>query len=270
MSNGDYVLGTGDEEVDRLGFQHRVWRDRVLDAWARAGFSAGDHLVDIGCGPGYATLDLAAMTGSAGRVTAIDRSSHFLEVLDDQLSRAQCRHVVTRTLDLDREALPRLDADGAWCRWILAFVADPRQLLTDIHATLKPGARFVIHEYFDYRTWRLMPRRPPFEEFVSEVMRAWRENGGEPDVALDLVSWLADAGFDVLETRPFVDIVSPADDRWQWPAGFVNSGLHRLIELGRVTPQWAQEVRQSLSLGQANPTTRMITPGVLEIIAARR
>ena len=33
----DYLLGTHDAEVQRLGLQHRVWRPRVLDAWRRAG-----------------------------------------------------------------------------------------------------------------------------------------------------------------------------------------------------------------------------------------
>ena len=33
MSDGDYVLGTQDDEVQRLGLQHRVWRGRVLEAF---------------------------------------------------------------------------------------------------------------------------------------------------------------------------------------------------------------------------------------------
>jgi hypothetical protein len=28
-----YVLGTHDEEISRLGLQHRAWRPRVLSAW---------------------------------------------------------------------------------------------------------------------------------------------------------------------------------------------------------------------------------------------
>ena len=33
----DYVLGTHDDEIQRLGLQHRVWRSRMLDAWAAVG-----------------------------------------------------------------------------------------------------------------------------------------------------------------------------------------------------------------------------------------
>src|SRR6266513_624084 len=51
----DYVLGTHDDEVARLGLQHRVWRPRALDAWRRAQFTRGQTILDIGCGPGYAS-----------------------------------------------------------------------------------------------------------------------------------------------------------------------------------------------------------------------
>ena len=60
MSERDYVLGTHDAEVERLGLQHRVWRERARDAWARAGIAAGQTVIDVGAGPGYAAIDLAA------------------------------------------------------------------------------------------------------------------------------------------------------------------------------------------------------------------
>ncbi len=39
--DSDYVLGTHDEEIARLGIQHQVWRPHMLDAWARAGMTRG-------------------------------------------------------------------------------------------------------------------------------------------------------------------------------------------------------------------------------------
>ncbi|MGH8442569.1 MAG: SAM-dependent methyltransferase, partial [Nevskiaceae bacterium] len=56
----DYVLGTHDEEIARLGLQHELWRPRMLAGWDRAGFKEGMRIVDVGAGPGYATVDLAA------------------------------------------------------------------------------------------------------------------------------------------------------------------------------------------------------------------
>ena len=64
----EYVLGTHDEEIARLRLQHRVWRPRATDAWLRAGFTTGQTLIDLGCGPGYASIDLAEIVGSSGRI----------------------------------------------------------------------------------------------------------------------------------------------------------------------------------------------------------
>src|SRR6188474_3641016 len=76
----DYVLGTHEEELARLGLQHRVWRPVVLDCWQRAGITVGKRVLDVGAGPGYATVDLAEIVGPAGEVIAVERSARFLEV----------------------------------------------------------------------------------------------------------------------------------------------------------------------------------------------
>ena len=170
----DYVLGTHDEEIDRLGLQHRVWRPRALDAWTRAGFNQGQTLLDIGCGPGFATVDLAEIVGPSGRVIALDRSRRFLDALGLTLTRRGTSNVERHEQDLDDERFPDVQADGAWARWVFAFVTRPRDLLARVVRSLKPGGVLVLHEYCDYRTWRLLPRSAEHEEFVSLVMESWR------------------------------------------------------------------------------------------------
>lgn len=78
---GDYVLGTEADEIERLGLQHRVWRERVLDAWRRAGIGRGQTVIDVGAGPGWASADLAEIVGPEGRVIALERSESFLAAL---------------------------------------------------------------------------------------------------------------------------------------------------------------------------------------------
>jgi hypothetical protein len=59
----DYVLGTHQAEIDRLGLQHQVWRPHMLDAWSRAGMTRGSKVIDFGAGPGYALLPLMTDIG---------------------------------------------------------------------------------------------------------------------------------------------------------------------------------------------------------------
>lgn len=268
-ASDDYVLGTGDEEIRRLGIQHSVWRPYALDAWRRAGFGRGQHIVDVGCGPGYATVDLAALVGQEGRVTAIDRSAHFLDALAARQRALDLSNVTVAKLDLSEDALPPIVADGAWSRWVFAFVSRPRELLQRLRGTLRAGGRMVFHEYFDYGTWRLAPRTTTFEEFVQSVMSTWRADGGEPNVALDLLGWLPAEGFRILELRPIIEVISPSDTMWQWPASFMESGVRRLVALKRLTPERGDAILRDFTDAAANPVIRMVTPGVLEIIAVR-
>src|SRR6266496_2004890 len=77
----DYVLGTHDEELERLGLQHRVWRPAVLDCWQKAGITLGKRVLDVGAGPGYATVDLAEIVGPTGEVVALERSKNFVRAM---------------------------------------------------------------------------------------------------------------------------------------------------------------------------------------------
>jgi SAM-dependent methyltransferase len=80
----EYVLGTADAEIRRLGMQHAVWRSDATRAWRIAGFRPGSTIIDVGCGPGFAALDLAELVGPTGRVHAIDQSARFTAYLDVQ------------------------------------------------------------------------------------------------------------------------------------------------------------------------------------------
>ncbi|HKV99850.1 MAG TPA: methyltransferase domain-containing protein [Vicinamibacterales bacterium] len=264
----DYVLGTHDEEIARLGVQHRVWRDKVLDVWTRAGFTSGQTIADIGCGPGYATLDLAEIVGPTGRVIAIDRSRRFLDALES--TARGLFNITTFEHDLDADGLPDVRVDATWCRWVAAFVKRPRDLAVAVHRVIRPGGVAVFHEYLDYAAWRLLPRSPEFEEFVRVVIETWRASGGEPDIGLNLGAWLEESGFQIEQYRPIVEIISPADAAWQWPQAFFDVGLRRLVDIGAFTAERAAAVEQAFRAHVASPHARMLQPIVGEIVARRR
>ena len=266
----DYILGTHDDENARLGLQHRVWRPRATDAWRRAGFTVGHTLIDLGCGPGYAALDLAEIVGATGRVVAIDRSRRFLDALGATARQRGLAHLDALELDFDEHELPALEADGIWSRWVFAFVKQPRWLLERAVRCLKPGGTMVLHEYVDYRTWRLSPRRAEFEAFVEEVMASWRANGGEPDVGLDLPRWLGELGLEIIASRLLVDVARPRDYLWQWPRAFVDVGIQRLVDVGRIDAARARSMASAFDEVESTPHAFQVMPTVIEILATRR
>src|SRR4030081_2207761 len=164
-SDADYVLGTHDEEVARLGLQHRVWRPLAADCWRRAGITIGSRVIDVGAGPGYATVDLAEIVGPTGEVLAVERSARFLEVNKQTCAARGLLQVRFRQADLMEESLGRLDFDYTWCRWVASFVSSPGKLIDNIAGALRPGGLAIFHEYSHYETFCLAPRRPAMDGF---------------------------------------------------------------------------------------------------------
>jgi SAM-dependent methyltransferase len=267
MAEREYVLGTHEEEIERLGLQHRVWRQHVRDAWRRAGIERGHCVIDVGCGPGDATLELAEVVGAEGRVVAIDRSRRFLDRLEARAGAMDLRQIEAHERDFATDDLPRLLVDTAWCRWILAFVPDPRALLARVAAVLRPGGCVVIHEYYDYRSWRLLPPCAELEEFVAIVMSSWRADGGEPDIGAMLPGWLTELGLEIHSARPLIAIASPGEPMWLWPEAFLRVGLQRLVNLEHIGQTCAEATLAAFDDAKRTPGVRMCTPGVIEIIA---
>ena len=268
MADRDYVLGTEKEEVERLGLQHRVWRPRMLDGFARARIGAGMTVIDVGCGPGYASVDLAEIVGPEGRVLAFERSRRFLDSLAARAARLGLGNIRGEERDVSEKDFGDSVADAAWCRWVLSFVADPARTVANVARALKPGGVAIFHEYADYGAWRTMPPSADVDRFRDLVMRSWRDSGGEPDAALRLPAWLAAADMELVEARPMVEIVRRGDFAWEWPRAFMGVNAHRLHALGYVGAEEAE--RLSGAVDSLADGTLMMTPVVAELIARRR
>ena len=269
MSEKDYVLGTHDEELLRLGLQHRVWRPVVLDCWQRAGITTGKRVLDLGAGPGYAALDLAEIVGPSGEVVALERSDKFVAAMRESFRRRGLSNVKIHELDLMTGDLPKGNYDFSWCRWVLSFVSDQALLIKKLGDVMPKGGISIFHEYAHYGTWRFLPPIPSQEKFRGHVIATWRESGGEPDGAADLPVLLSQNGFIIRSATPHIFSVRPTNYMWQWPVTFIEVYLPRLIEMGRIDQAFADEVRADLAGAGENPNALMITPLVVEIVAEK-
>lgn len=76
MSEKEYILGTTEKaELHRRGIQHQVWASETCAGWKLAGFGNGQTILDLGCGRGFCTRDLAYIVGEEGKVIGVDKSA---------------------------------------------------------------------------------------------------------------------------------------------------------------------------------------------------
>jgi SAM-dependent methyltransferase len=269
LAERDYVLGTHEEELERLGVQHRAWRPVVLECWEKAGVTTGSRVLDVGAGPGYASVDLAEIVGSNGRVVAVERSHNFVNAVKNAVRMQSLPNVDVHELDLMNDDLPEGPFDFSWCRWVLCFLSNPELLVKKLAGVIRNGGRAIFHEYGHYTTWRFFPQRNSLEEFRSHVIATWRESGGEPDTGLPLPSWLTRNGFAVRSVVPRIFCLQPSDYMWQWPSQFIQVHLLRLQELGRIDAAFADQVRADLAAAEKEKASFMLTPLVLEVVAEK-
>lgn len=267
LDDDDYIIGTNDVEIRRLGHQHSLWREAALAAWRRAGIKPGMTVLDVGCGPGYASFDLAQLVGPEGKVIAVDQSPVFLEALRSGAKHRGLENIETIESDLAKFEWPDNVCDAIWSRWCLCFVPDVDGALKGIDKALKPGGIFVSQEYVDYSSFNINPCEPIFEAFRDAVEASWRQYDGDPNVATRFPAAFAKLGWSIEAMLPIMHAARPGDVMWNWPVTWLEQAPDRMVELGFLTREQANEFGEFVTARKADPNTLLMTPMVLESIA---
>lgn len=138
------------------GLHHR-WRERAAD---RAELVAGGSALDVCCGTGDLTLELASRLAPGGSVVGCDFSEPMLDLAREK---AEARNAVGVRFEwADALSLP-YDAgrfDAVTVGFGLRNFADRDRGLREMARVLRPGGRLVVLEF-------TRPTRPPFSTFYS-------------------------------------------------------------------------------------------------------
>jgi SAM-dependent methyltransferase len=270
----EYVLGTNPMELERLGFQHRLWSRPANELWHRAGLRPGMRVLDVGCGPGFASLDIAQIVGPTGSVLGVDESEAFIAHAAEQAGArrlGQARFVVTDAAALEHldDALPGT-FDIAYVRWVFCFLAEPEAVLRAIARLLRPGGRLLVQDYFRYETMTIAPRSAAFDAVIGAIARSWRDRGGDPDIMGRLPALAAAEGLAIEHlARMDPGPAHPGATMWHWPETFWGVFLPRLEELGYITKAEREAFLEAWAQRRSEPGTFMHLPPMYEMIAAR-
>ena len=100
----DYVLRKRDkEEINRMAFQHMVWKDISDFAIEKIKLQKEDHIIDLGCGPGYVSFDMAQKLNDNGRIHCLDSSQKFLAFIQEKGDpRIECMKLDIREVSILR------------------------------------------------------------------------------------------------------------------------------------------------------------------------
>jgi ubiquinone/menaquinone biosynthesis C-methylase UbiE len=219
-----------------------TWRTAENSAgYLLAALRPGLDLLDVGCGPGTITSDLARLV-APGRVVGIDRAP---EVLAQASAHAGGQGVSIELRVGDAYALPLPDAsfDVVHAHQLLQHLSDPVRALAEMRRVLRPGGVLAVRDC-DYSCFAWAPLTPLLTRWLELYRAIARCNGGEPDAGRFLKGWALDAGFrDVQATSSTWTYAEPQSCAW-W--GSLWADRCELSPLGDQAIAYGLSTRQEL------------------------
>jgi len=211
----------------------------------------GERAIDVGCGPGFLTTEMAAAVGAGGQVVGVDRSAPMLALAQARIGREGIADRVELHAG-DARRLPAADAafDAAVASLTYEFSGDVDAGLAELFRVLRSGGRAVVLDTdWDSVVWHSSDRAR-----MEAVLAAWVEHLADPYLARTLAPKLRRAGF-VLQYREVVPLFNP-----EWTAdsySFRLIGLIRGLVVGRhgltgpEVEEWAADLRRLGDAGAA-------------------
>ncbi|HUS87102.1 MAG TPA: class I SAM-dependent methyltransferase [Bacteroidales bacterium] len=137
----------------------------------------GMTVVDLGCGPGFFTIEIARMVGETGKVIAADLQEGMLEKVNNKIKDTE----LEQRIGLHRCKVDEIGIEKK-VDFILAFymvheVPDKERLFKELKSILKPGGNLFIIE-----PWFHVSKRS-FENMIENLNETGFELTGKPKVA---------------------------------------------------------------------------------------
>lgn len=205
----------------------------------------GLSVLDVGCGPGTITADLAARV-APGSVTAVDQVTDVLGAARTEVERRNLSNVSFGTADVHNLEFADDTFDVVHAHQVLQHVADPVRALCEMRRVCAPGGIVAVRDA-DYAGFIWHPQLPALDRWRDLYQRVARANRGEPDAGRRLLSWAQQAGFaDVTPTGSLWCYATPETRDWwggMWADRILHSTVARdLVSLDLATAAQLEEI----------------------------
>ena len=200
------------------------------------------HILDVGCGPGSITVDLAAML-SQGNVTGIEIGLDILAQARTLASERGLSNVLFEEGDVSDLKYPEDTFDITHAHQVLQHLSDPAQALREMRRVTKPGGIVACREG-EMGSSMAFPDTEGVLKTSDLFVKTAKNHGSSPDAGRKLVAYAVEAGFErsnVAVTASTYCVSSREEKRlWgnMWTDRLLNSslGVHAL-EGGLTTQQ---------------------------------
>lgn len=204
MERTHYVIRGGLEGRERLRILARVMRPTTRGLLERVGVGRGMACLDVGCGGGDVSFEIARLVAPGGRIVGIDLDGTKIELARTEAAALELPAVEFRVSEVEQIG-GDLQFDFAYARFLLTHLSDPASVLTRMHGLLRPGGMIVVED-IDFSGHFCHPDSAAFRRYVDLYTEVVRKRGADADIGPKLPGLLLDAGYRDVE----MNVVQPA------------------------------------------------------------
>lgn len=262
----EYLLGANSAELERLRFQHDVWKpvtDRFFD---RLGVGEGWHCLDVGAGPGFVTMDFRERVGDSGRVIALEPSEFFHRWLTNEVGKRKWTNVECVRGTAEDASIPVGSVDLIYVRWVMSFVLDPQKFFARLISGLKPGGIVAVQDYY-YEGLSLFPRGGAFDRMANVVREYYRRGGGDPYITGKLPAVFRTLGLELVDFFPNCLAGGPESGIMEWAHRFFTAHMAPMVEKGILTRDEGEAILADWHVHRANQDALFFSPIVVDVAA---
>ena len=184
----------------------------------------GMALLDVGCGPGTITLDLAELV-APGEVVAIDAVSSVLEQADALRRRKGIDNCSFQPGDVYHLGFEDGRFDVVHAHQLLQHLSDPVGALREMHRVLKPNGVLAARDA-DYSSMTWAPDEPLLDRWLELYHQVTDRNGAEADAGRYLLGWAQQAGFTAITASSSTWTFATPSRRAWWGSVWAERVLH--------------------------------------------
>lgn len=193
---------------------HR-WRDVANSAaYLAPHLTAGTTVLDVGCGPGTLTVDLARHV-APGRVLGVDMSADVVDAAREHAAEAGVDNVDFVAGDF-RDLDPDRRFDVVHAHQVLQHLREPVEALRAMARLARPGGGIVAARESDYSAFTWAPAHEGLDRWLAIYLAVTRRNGAEANAGRHLLAWAHAAGLDDVSYGTSTWTFSTPDERRWW------------------------------------------------------
>jgi SAM-dependent methyltransferase len=170
---------------------------------ATAGVPAGARCLDLGCGGGHVSVELARMAGPTGSVVGVDLDAEIIDLARAAAATKGIGNAEFRVGTADE--IGGGPYDLGYARFLLSHVADPQRVVNTLAAATAPGGTVIVEDV-DFTGAFCYPPDDAYTRSVQLYRETVRRRGGDADIGPALPGLLTAAGLADVRVR----VVQPA------------------------------------------------------------